>query len=120
MKKISVLFVCAMLLTSCVSKKKYVALEQENGEIKSQLMKTTVEKEELETKFAAIEARVDEYNAKIQSLNQDVEGLTIENEAKFKVNDDGTVISGDSKQKMLEIRSPSHPLILARPTRRSL
>lgn len=116
MKKISVLFVSAMLLASCVSKKKYVALEQENGEIKSQLMKTTVEKEELETKFAAIEARVDEYNAKIQSLNQDVEGLTIENEAKFKVNDDGTVISGDSKQKMLETLAQVDPAKLAQAT----
>ncbi len=116
MKKISVLFVSAMLLTSCVSKKKYVALEQENGEIKSQLMKTTVEKEELETKFAAIEARVDEYNAKIQSLNQDVEGLTIENEAKFEVNNDGTVISDASKQKMLETLSQVDPAKLAQAT----
>jgi chemotaxis protein MotB len=102
MKKISILLIAAIVLSSCVSKKKYVALEQENGEIKSELTKTKVEKEELEAKFAAIEARVDEYNTKIQSLNEDVEGLTIENNAKFQVNKDGTVISGESKAKMLE------------------
>lgn len=91
----------AIIFSSCVSKKKYMALEQENGEIKSQLTKTQVEKEELENKFAVIEARVNEYNSKIQSLNEDVEGLSIENQAKFEVNEDGTVISGASKEKMM-------------------
>ncbi|OZV71047.1 OmpA/MotB family protein [Winogradskyella aurantia] len=101
MKKISILLLTAIIFSSCVSKKKYMALEQENGEIKSQLTKTQVEKEELENKFAVIEARVNEYNSKIQSLNEDVEGLTIENQAKFEVNEDGTVISGASKEKMM-------------------
>jgi chemotaxis protein MotB len=101
MKKISLLLITAIIFSSCVSKKKYIALEQENGEIKSQLTKTQVEKEELENKFAVIEARVNEYNTKIQSLNEDVEGLTIENQAKFEVNEDGTVISGASKEKMM-------------------
>ncbi|WP_370390087.1 flagellar motor protein MotB [uncultured Winogradskyella sp.] len=114
MKKISILFVSVLLLSSCVSKKKYVALEEENGQIKSELTKTRVEKEELENKFAAIEARVNEYNAKIQSLNQDVEGLTIENEAKFEVNEDGTVMSGMSKQKMLETLDKVDPEKLAK------
>lgn len=100
MKKISILLVTVLLLSSCVSKKKYLALEQENGEIKSELTKTRVEKEDLENKFAVIEARVSDYNSKIQSLNQDVEGLTIENKAKFEVSKDGTVASGASKEKM--------------------
>ena len=100
MKKISILLVTTLLLSSCVSKKKYLALEQENGEIKSQLTKTQVEKEDLENKFAVIEARVNDYNSKIQSLNQDVEGLTIQNKAKFEVSKDGTVASGASKEKM--------------------
>ena len=102
MKKISILLVTVILLSSCVSKKKYLALEQENGEIKSELTKTRVEKEDLEKKFAVIEARVSDYNSKIQSLNEDVEGLTIENKAKFEVSKDGTVTSGASKQKMRE------------------
>ncbi|EDP72541.1 putative flagellar motor protein MotB [Flavobacteriales bacterium ALC-1] len=100
MKKISILLVTAILFSSCVSKKKYMALEQENGEIKSELTKTRVEKEDLENKFAIIEKRVSDYNTKIQSLNEDVEGLAIENKAKFEVSKDGTVASGVSKEKM--------------------
>ena len=100
MKKISILLVAAVLLSSCVSKKKFLALEQQHGETVSELTKTRVEKEDLETKFAAIEARVNQYNTKIQSLNSDVEGLTLENKAKFEVSKDGTVASGASKEKM--------------------
>ena len=100
MKKISILLVTAILLSSCVSKKKYLALEQQHGETVSELTKTKVEKEDLENKFAVIEARVNDYNSKIQSLNSDVEGLTIENKAKFEVSKDGTVASGASKEKM--------------------
>jgi chemotaxis protein MotB len=113
MKKISILLLSAIIFSSCVSKKKYLALEQENGEIKSELTKTRVEKEDLENKFAVIEARVNDYNSKIQSLNQDVEGLTLENEAKFEVNADGTVISGMSKQNMLETLEQVDPEKLA-------
>ena len=100
MKKISILLVTTILLTACVSKKKYLALEQEKGELQSELTKTQVEKEDLENKFAVIEARVNDYNSKIQSLNQDVEGLTIQNKAKFQVSKDGTVASGASKESM--------------------
>ncbi len=113
MKKISILLVTVILLSSCVSKKKYLALEQENGEIKSELTKTRVEKEDLEKKFAVIEARVSDYNTKIQSLNEDVEGLTIENKAKFEVSKDGTVASGASKQKMRETLMNVDPAKLA-------
>lgn len=101
MKKISILLVTTILLSSCVSKKKYMALEQENGEIKSELAKTRVEKEDLENKFAKIQARVDRYNEKINTLNEDVEGLKIENDIKLDVNADGTVISNESRRKML-------------------
>ncbi|WP_339751246.1 OmpA family protein [uncultured Winogradskyella sp.] len=101
MKKISILLIAAIVLSSCVSKKKYLALEQENGEIKSQLTKTTVAKEELESKFAKIQERVTVYNSKISSLNEDVEGLKIENDIKLNVNADGTVISNESKRRML-------------------
>ena len=100
MKKISILLVTAVLLSSCVSKKKFLALEQQHGETVSELTKTRVEKEELENKFAAIEARVNDYNTKIQSLNDNVEGLKIENKAKFQVSKDGTVASVASKEKM--------------------
>lgn len=91
MKKISILLL-AVLVFSCVSKKKYMALEQENGEIKSELQKTQVEKEDLEAKFAQIEARVDAYNAKITSLKE-------ETDSKLEVKD-GAVISKNTKVKM--------------------
>jgi chemotaxis protein MotB len=116
MKKLSILLVTAILLSSCVSKKKYLALEQQNGEITSELTKTRLEKEDLESKFAAIEARVSDYNTKIQSLNDDVEGLTINSEAKFEVSKDGTVASGVSKQKMRETLSNVDPAKLAAAT----
>jgi len=98
MKKISILLVTTVMLSACVSKKKYLALEQQNGEITSELTKTKVEKEDLENKFAAIEARVSNYNAKIQSLNEEVEG----SKSKFQVAEDGTVASVASKEKMRE------------------
>ena len=98
MKKISILLVTTVMLTACVSKKKYVALEQQNGEITSELTKTRVEKEDLENKFAAIEARVSDYNSKIQSLNEEVES----GKSKFQIAEDGTVVSVASKEKMKE------------------
>lgn len=58
------------VLVSCVSKKKYVALESDLSDTKSVLMKTQVEKEDLESKMARIEARVTEYNEKINSLQE--------------------------------------------------
>ncbi|WP_243473648.1 OmpA/MotB family protein [Winogradskyella sp. MH6] len=113
MKKISMLLVATILLSSCVSKKKYLALEQENGEIKSQLTKTQVEKEDLENKFAKIQERVDRYNDKINSLSEDVEGLKIENDIKLDVNKDGTVMSNESKRKMLATLENVDPAKLA-------
>ena len=113
MKKISILLVATLVLSACVSKKKYLALEQENGEIKSQLTKTLVEKEDLENKFAKIQARVDSYNAKINSLNEDVEGLKIENDIKLDVNADGTVMSNESKRKMMATLENVDPTKLA-------
>ena len=57
MKKLSIVLITTLLLTACVSKKKYIALETENGQIKSELQKTRVEKEDLEAKFAAWSTR---------------------------------------------------------------
>jgi chemotaxis protein MotB len=113
MKKISILLLSVILLSSCVSKKKYLALEQENGEIKSELTKTKVAKEDLENKFAKIQERVSDYNSKINSLNEDVEGLKIENDIKLDVKEDGTVISNDSKRKMLATLENVDPAKLA-------
>ena len=94
MKKTSMVLIATILLTACVSKKKYIALETENGQIKSELQKTRVEKEDLEAKFDAIQSRVDDYNSKISSLTE-------ENNEKL-VNVDGVVISENQKDAMRE------------------
>ncbi|TGV03812.1 OmpA family protein [Flavivirga rizhaonensis] len=99
MKKISMLLLVALVF-SCVSKKKYIALEEEKGQITSELTKTRVAKEELEAKFEKIQARVDTYNSKIASLKEDVGTLTKENNSKLNVTDNGSVISNDAKAKM--------------------
>lgn len=95
MKKISVLLAATIITFSCVSKKKYVALQQENGEIRSELQKTRVEKEDLEAKFDKIQARVDAYNNKIASLQE-------ENDSKLDLVENVGVISNDTKAKMRE------------------
>ncbi len=83
----------AILMTSCVSKKKYVALEQELQDTRGTLQKTVVEKEELEDKFAKIEARVADYNAKINSLKE-------AGDDKMVMVDDIAAISNSTKEKM--------------------
>lgn len=93
MRRISILVLATVLITGCVSKKKYIALEHENGEIKSALTKTRFEKEELETKFAKIEARVEAYNSKINTLTE-------ENDVKMETVGDVAVISNETKKQM--------------------
>lgn len=95
MKRIlTVTVVTATLLTSCVSKKKYVALEEDYNDTRSSLQKTQVEKEELEERLNAIEERVADYNAKINSLTED-------NEQKLEMND-LTAMSEANKRNMRE------------------
>ena len=95
MKKISIVLVTGILLASCVSKKKYLALEHENGEIKNALTKERVENETLEAKFAAIQERVDAYNSKINSLTE-------ANDVKLEAVGDVAVISNVTKRHMRE------------------
>jgi chemotaxis protein MotB len=106
MKKISILVLTGLFVMSCVSKKKYVALQQENGEIKSELTKTKVEKEDLEAKFAEIQARIDTYNSKINSLTE-------ENDAKLVTVGDDLVISNDVREQMNETLKNVDPAALA-------
>lgn len=94
MKKIFTLIVLTgIMTTSCVSKKKYLAVEQDLQNTRSTLQKTTVEKEALETKFAQIEARVEDYNSKINSLTES-------NNEQMVMVDDLAVISNNTKQSM--------------------
>lgn len=105
MKKTILTLAAVTVLASCVSKKKYVQLQQEHGITKSQLTKTAVEKEELVAKFAKIEARVADYNSKINTLTED-------NDAKL-ISADGVVISNNQKAKMRETLSKVNAVDLA-------
>ncbi len=113
MKKISILLLSGLVLTSCVSKKKYIALEQENGQIKSELTKTRVAKEDLEAKFEVIQARVDQYNKKINSLTDLNAELNEENDAKLETVANVAVISTDTKEKMRATLNNVDPALLA-------
>ena len=86
----------ALIFTSCVSKKKYVELQDQYNESQSALMKTQVEKEEIEAKYAAIEDRVANYNAKIKSLSEENEDLEMNSLRKY----DNVVLSNKEKEQM--------------------
>ncbi len=78
MKKIILFSVAsAMIMASCVSKKKYVQLQNDLFQTETTLAETKSEREVLqeekrvlEDKFARIEARVEEYNSRINSLKE--------------------------------------------------
>ncbi|MEX0882786.1 MAG: OmpA family protein [Cyclobacteriaceae bacterium] len=75
--------ICLGLLGSCVSKKKNTELESELNSTQVALANTTSERNELEEKFARIEARVADYNAKINSLRDTNISLEQENDEKL-------------------------------------
>ena len=93
MKKISIFILTAILMSACVSKKKYVALEKEKGEVVTELQKTQDEKDDLEAKFNEIQSRIDTYNNKISSL-------TKENDAKLVLVGEDVVISNNVRKQM--------------------
>lgn len=97
--------VATVVLTGCVSKKKYVALEENLAQTQSQLTKTQVEKEELASKLSKIEARVAEYNAKINSLKE-------VNDSQFQIKGN-TVMSNSNKAKMEATLAKVDPAKLA-------
>ncbi len=98
MKRILGLLIVTALVTSCVSKKKYVQLEQDLIDTKGELQQTTLEKEELETKMAAIEKRVEIYNANINSLQSENATLQASNDQKMDfLADNSTVMSANMK-----------------------
>ncbi|MEP2056363.1 MAG: cell envelope biogenesis protein OmpA, partial [Maribacter litoralis] len=107
MKRLSLVTIVSItLLTSCVSKKKYVALEDNLSQTQSTLQKTQVEKEELESQMARIEARVEEYNSKINSLKE-------MNDSQFTSVDDVAVMSNNTKAKMRNTLKNVDPAKLA-------
>jgi len=78
--------ICMLMMTSCVSKKKYVELENKYTDAKGNLQKLQLKQEE-------IDRRVEIYYDKINSLKDDNANLEEENALKFDVNSDNIVIS---------------------------
>lgn len=120
-KLVLVSIVMAIVLSSCVSKKKYVALEQNLTDTRADLQRTTLEKEELEARFAKIEKRVSEYNNKINSLKDTNQTLTqdlthVNNEKLVLVDDNLVVMSKDIRDKMNNTLSKMSPEELASAT----
>ena len=102
MKRILTLLIMAALITSCVSKKKYVQLEQELIDTKGELQQTTIEKEALETRFAKIEKRVEIYNEKINSLTADNASLEQSNNQKMELLADNSAVMSENMKANLE------------------
>ncbi len=107
MKKVIALTMVAgmLFMSSCVSKKKYVELENQYNDTRSTLTKTQFEKEEIEAKYAKIEERVASYNSKIQSLTDSNNSRLQEIE--------GVVVSENDKQKMRKALANVDPQELA-------
>ena len=96
MKKIIItITVMFLLVASCVSKKKYLELDEKLINTKASLQKTTIEKERLEAKFGSIEKRVENYNNKINSLRD--ENVTLERSNLGFTDDDITGLSEKQK-----------------------
>jgi chemotaxis protein MotB len=113
MKKL-ILFsvVIATLTGSCVSKRKYVELQNDLFRTEATLADTRSEKEAveaekqiLEDRMGRIQARVDEYNARINSLKS-------ENDAMFSM-DGATPMSKNTKEKLNATLSKINPEDLA-------
>ncbi|MDO5980559.1 OmpA/MotB family protein [Flavivirga spongiicola] len=113
MKKIYLVCLSVFVLASCVSKKKYIALETENGQIRNELYKTRVAKEDLETKFDIIQKRVDSYNKKITSLSDLNTELNKENDSKMETVANVAVISNDTKKSMRNTLEKVDPTLVA-------
>jgi chemotaxis protein MotB len=99
-KTVILLSSLALVMSSCVSKKKYAELEQQYQDTKGNLQKTTLEKQQLEAKFAKIEKRVENYNENTNSLKDYNASLEEENSVKLDMIGNTAVISNSMKEKM--------------------
>lgn len=95
------LLLLGLMATSCVSKKKYVALDNQLTSTKADLQKTTLEKEILETKFEKIEKRIENYNNKINSLKD--ENVSLERNSLQFIDNNITVLSKNQKEALKNI-----------------
>jgi len=81
-------------LMSCVSKKKYVELENNYENTRSELQATRMERDDLQTKMEEIQMRVERYNNKIASLNSEKDDMMVS------VSNEDVVLSEKNKQAM--------------------
>ena len=89
----------AILTTSCVSKKKYVDLEGQYNETISTLTKSKLENERLEARLTDIDAKVEDYYTRIQSLSDSNTSLQEQSNSRYqKVGN--VIISDNDKAKM--------------------
>lgn len=102
----------ATMMVSCVSKKKYTQLESNLYKTQTELAMTNQEKAELEEKMQIIENRVAEYNARINSLKDTNDALTLKNDGMLSI-EGATVMSKNSKDKMKETLANVDPDKLA-------
>jgi len=102
-----------LALSSCVSKKDYVSLEQKYNDTRSTLQKTTLEKEGLEANFAKIEDRVANYYKKINALKGDNVTLQNENDVKLDMVGNTAVISTKTRALLNATLAKVDPSILA-------
>ncbi|WP_075340314.1 OmpA/MotB family protein [Tenacibaculum agarivorans] len=112
-KTFIILSALTLSLSSCVSKKKYLALEKQYQDTKGNLQKTAFEKKELEAKFAKIEKRVENYNEKINSLKDYNSDLEAKNNVKLDMVGKNAVISNTMKEKMRATLTKVDPAELA-------
>lgn len=98
MKKLALFLFSIFLLSSCVAKKDYVELEDKYNQ-------TVAEKEALEQKFGVIEARVAEYNTRINEL-KDANDESLQQY-------DKVVLSNNDKKRMKEALANVDPEELA-------
>lgn len=109
--------VAAMLIAltgvSCVSKKKYVALQDNYERTQSALTKSNFEREELQAKVTKIESRVADYNKKIMSLADENTALSVENASKLDMVGSDMVMSKANKDKLNETLAQMDPGVVA-------
>ncbi|MFT7204490.1 MAG: chemotaxis protein MotB, partial [Algoriphagus sp.] len=102
----------SLIFFSCVSKKKCTELESNLYKTQYELAMTNQEKTELEEKMAIIEARVAEYNARINSLRDTNDALSLQNDGMYSL-EGATVMSKKSKGKMKATLAKVDPAKLA-------
>ena len=98
-KKFLILGIAALTVSSCVSKKKYVEME-------NNYLETLAAKDQCEAKMTVVQQKVDDYYAKINSL-------TAENESKLEYVEGVTALSNKSKAAMRETLKNVDPTKLA-------